>query len=150
MQYSLTSGAGVVVREATRAPVTCLHGSGVLLPKLEAALERRAVRDIAIVRLRPEGACGERDPDLLCQVPLEDFLPGETIEVGGNVVGRNADDVEVNLTVTEIRDAIAHLDGNHSLTGQLPVFEIGIQVVRNASAQEIAAGNRSDSLSAGK
>ena len=69
MQYSLTNTDGVVVREATGKPVTYLHGSGALFPKLERELESRCVGDIVATRLLPDDAFGKRDLDLVCEVP---------------------------------------------------------------------------------
>ena len=140
MQYSLTNSQGVVVRDAGEAPVTYLHGAGVLFPKLEEALEQHVVGDIVSVRLLPDDAFGRRNVDLLCEVPLDEFPAGETIETGGSVVGRDEDGRELNFTVTDIRDAVAYLDGNHPLAGQSLVFEVEIQTIRNASDAEISAG----------
>lgn len=140
MQYSLTNSQGVVVRDAGAAPVTYLHGAGVLFPKLEEALEQHVAGDIVSVRLLPDDAFGRRNVDLLCEVPLDQFPAGETIEAGGSVVGRDADGREINFTVTDIRDAVAYLDGNHPLADQSLVFEVEIQAIRNACDAEIPAG----------
>ena len=40
--------------------------------------------------------------------------------------------------VTDIRDGIAYLDGNHPLAGQTLVFEVEIQAIRDASSEELA------------
>lgn len=137
MQYSLCNSDGVVVREAGGSPVTYLHGAGVLFEKLEKALENHTVGEIVSVRLLPDDAFGRRDIDLVCQVPLCEFPPGETIEVGGEVTGTDKDGGEVTFTVTDIRDEVAHLDGNHPLAGQSLVFEVEIQAIRAASDEEI-------------
>lgn len=140
MQYSLTNSQGVVVRDASQAPVTYLHGAGVLFSKLEQALEQHVVGDIITVRLLPDDAFGKRNVDLLHKVPLDELPPGETIEVGGKIVGTNEEGKEINFTVTEINNGVVHLDGNHPLAGQSLVFEIEIQDIRNASDEEISAG----------
>jgi FKBP-type peptidyl-prolyl cis-trans isomerase SlyD len=140
MQYSLANAEGVVIREAASPPVRYLHGSGALFPKLEKALEKHRPGDIITVRLLPDDAFGKRRPELLCQVLLEEFPPGEHIQVGGSVVGRDANGGEVRFTVAEIRDAVAHLDANHPLAGQTLIFEIEIQAVRTATSEEISLG----------
>lgn len=140
MQYSLATVQGVVIREATSPPVSYLHGSGALFPRLEKALENHLPGDIITVRLLPEDAFGKRKPELLCQVPLREFPPGEHIHVGGSIVGRNENGQDVRFTVTEIQDDIAHLDANHPLAGQTLIFEIEIQAVRTATAEEISSG----------
>jgi len=140
MQYSLANDQGVVIREASSPPVKYLHGSGTLFPKLEQALENHRTGDIITVRLLPDDAFGRRKVELLCQAPLQDFPPGEQIEVGGSVVGQGEDGEEVNFLVVDIRDGVAHLDGNHPLAGQSLVFEIEVQSVRKATAGEISSG----------
>lgn len=140
MMYSLTSGQGVVIRDAARPPIRYLQGSGLLFPRLEQALENRRVGDIVSIRLLPDDAFGKRRMELLCQVPLHEFPPGEHIEVGGSVVGKGESGEEIRFMVTEIRDGVAYLDGNHPLAGQTLVFEIEVQDIRDATAGEISQG----------
>jgi FKBP-type peptidyl-prolyl cis-trans isomerase SlyD len=144
MQYSLANDQGVVIREASSPPVKYLHGSGTLFPKLEQALENHRTGDIIRVKLLPDDAFGKRKVELLCQASLQEFPPGEHIEVGGSVVGRGKDGEEVRFLVVDIRDGVAHLDGNHPLAGQSLVFEIEVQSVRKATAEEISSGRALD------
>ena len=140
MQYALTNAQGVVVREASSTPVSYLHGAGTLFSKLEQALAEHAVGDIVTVRLLPDDAFGKRDIELLHEVALEDFPPGEDIRAGGKVTGHNEDGEPTDFTVTDIRDGIAYLDGNHPLAGQTLVFEVEIQAIRDASSEELSQG----------
>jgi FKBP-type peptidyl-prolyl cis-trans isomerase SlyD len=140
MMYSLTSSQGVVIRDAASPPIRYLQGSGLLFPRLEQALENHRVGDIVSIRLLPDDAFGKRRMELLCQVPLHEFPPGEHIEVGGSVVGKGESGEEIRFMVTEIRDGVAYLDGNHPLAGQTLVFEIEIQDIRDATAGEISQG----------
>lgn len=144
MQYSLTSTSGIVVREASGAPVSYLHGTGSLFSKLEHALENHGIGDIVTARLLPDDAFGKRDPELVQEVPLDAFPPGEKIEVGGQVVGAAEDGTEVTFSVTDIRNGIARLDGNHPLAGQSLVFEVEIQGIRDATDEEIRLGKALD------
>lgn len=137
MQYSLTNADGVVVREASGAPVSYLHGAGVLFPKLESELESHAAGDIVTARLLPDDAFGKRDVDLVHQVPLEELPPGDTVEVGGNITGQDEDGNEVTFTVTGIENGIVSLDGNHPFAGQSLVFEVEIQGIREATDEEV-------------
>ena len=145
MQYALTNAQGVVVREASGTPpVSYLHGYGSLFGKLEQALETHSVGDIVRVRLLPDDAFGKRDVDLLQEIPLDDFPPDEDIRVGSRVTGHDENGKAVDFTVTDIRDGIAHLDGNHPLAGQTLVFEVEIQGIRDASDEELAQGKALD------
>lgn len=140
MQYSLTNSDGVVVREAGCAAVSYLHGAGAIPPRLESKLENHEVGDIVRVRLLPEDAFGKHDAELQCAVPLSEFPTGEKIETGGQIVGTNDTGGEVLFTITDIRDNIAYLDGNHPLAGQTLVFEVEIQGIREATPEELGAG----------
>jgi FKBP-type peptidyl-prolyl cis-trans isomerase SlyD len=140
MQYSLTTARGIVMREATASAVKYLHGAGILFPKLEQALERHIVGDIVKVKLLPDDAFGRRDSELTCQFRMNEFPPGEIIEIGASIVGRDDEGEEISFTVTDISDGVARLDANHPLAGQTLVFEIEIQGIRDASGEEISRG----------
>ncbi len=86
LQYSLTNVDGVVVREATGAPIRYLHGAGLLFPKLESELESHAIGDIVTAKLLPDDAFGKRNVDLVHQVPLDELPPEETVEIGGRII----------------------------------------------------------------
>ena len=137
MQYSLTNTDGVVIREASAAPVTYLHGAGLLFQKLENELEAHIIGDIVTTRLLPDDAFGKRNIDLIHQIPLDELPSEDTIEVGGKVVGTDADGNEVTFTVTAIDAGIVSLDGNHPFAGQSLVFEVEIQAIRDATEEEI-------------
>jgi FKBP-type peptidyl-prolyl cis-trans isomerase SlyD len=140
IQYTLTNAEGVVVREATGKPVSYLHGSGSLPAKLERQLESHAIGDVVRARLLPDDAFGKRSIDLIHEMPLSEFPAGETIMAGGQVLGHDENGREILFTVTEIREGIAHLDGNHPLAGQTLVFEVEIQGIRDATTDELHAG----------
>jgi FKBP-type peptidyl-prolyl cis-trans isomerase SlyD len=140
IQYLLTNDKGVVVREASGKPVSYLHGTGVLFPRLERTLESHCIGDIVTARLLPEDAFGKRDIELLHTIAISELPPGDTIEVGGHITGSDEDGNEVTFTVTSIKDGIASLDGNHPLAGQSLVFEIEIQGIRDATTEEILEG----------
>lgn len=140
IQYSLTNADGVVVREATGKPVSYLHGRSALPAKLERSLETHKAGDIVRTRLLPDDAFGKRDLDLVREMPLDEFPPGENIEPGGQVVGTDEDGTQVMFTITGIHDGVAQLDGNHPLAGQTLVFEVEIQDIREATTEELATG----------
>lgn len=144
MQYSLTNTNGVVVREASGEPVNYLHGAGVLFPKLERELESHCVGDIVTARLLPEDAFGKRDVDLLHKVPLDELPPEDPVDVGSSITGTDEAGNEITFTVTTIEEGIASLDGNHPLAGQSLIFEVEIQAIRDATAEEIREGKVSN------
>ncbi len=138
LQYSLTNVDGVVVREATGAPIRYLHGAGLLFPKLESVLESHTVGDIVTAKLLPDDAFGKRNVDLVHQVPLDELPPEETVETGGQIVGTDEEGNEITFTVTDIQDGVVSLDGNHPFAGQTLIFEVEVQDIRAASTEEIS------------
>ena len=140
MQYALSNADGVIIRKASDTPITYLHGAGVLFSRLEQALEHHKTGDIVTARLLPEDAFGKRNPDLVQGVPLNALPQGENIEAGGHITGSDEQGNEVTFSVTEIKDDIVHLDGNHPLAGQSPHFEVEIQGIRDATEEEILTG----------
>lgn len=138
LQYSLTTGGGVVVRAATDKAIQYVHGCGTLFPKLEAALEGRATGEIMRARLLPDDAFGRRNTELLHEVPLATMPPGEQYEVGGTLVGQDEQGQSVTFRIVAIEDGLLKLDANHPLAGETLIFEIEIQDIRDATAQEIA------------
>jgi FKBP-type peptidyl-prolyl cis-trans isomerase SlyD len=137
MQYSLTNADGVVVRDASGAPISYLHGAGLLFPKLESELESHVIGDIVRVKLLPDDAFGKRNLDLVHQLPLDELPPEDKVEVGGQLAGQDEDGNEVMFTVTAIEEAMVSLDGNHPFAGQSLVFEIEIEDIREASGEEL-------------
>lgn len=139
LQYSLTTGGGAVIRTASEKPIRYVHGCGSLFPRLEAALEGHGVGDIVRVRLLPDDAFGRRDTDLLQEVPVDTLPHGEDIAVGRTLVGHDDSGNAIGFRITAIEDGLVKLDANHPLAGETLIFEIEIQEIRPASADEIDA-----------
>ncbi|MBI5462480.1 MAG: FKBP-type peptidyl-prolyl cis-trans isomerase [Gammaproteobacteria bacterium] len=138
LQYNLTTGGGAVVRAATEKAIQYVHGCGALFPKLEAALEGHATGDIVRARLLPDDAFGRRNTELLHEAPLSAVPPGEQISVGGTLVGQDEQGQAITFRITAIEGDTLKLDANHPLAGETLIFEIEVQDIRDATAQEIA------------
>ncbi|MEZ5653839.1 MAG: peptidylprolyl isomerase [Burkholderiaceae bacterium] len=138
VHYRLWDAQGEPLEDQTRE-LTYLHGGyGAILPRLEEALDGRAAGESVSVRLEPDDAFGDYDPELLVIVP-RDRLPGE-VETGmvfENVPGQAADGLL--YTVTDLAQGQAVLDGNHPLAGIAVRFDIVVQDMRPATDDEVAA-----------
>lgn len=138
VQYSLTTGRGVQVRDAGSRPIQYVHGCGALFARLEAALENHGVGEVVRVKLLPEDAFGRRDVDLVQEVPRDALPPGEDIRVGNTLTGHDDAGQAVDFRITAVEDGRVVLDANHPLAGETLVFEVEIQAVRTATPEEIA------------
>ncbi|MDH3513911.1 MAG: peptidylprolyl isomerase [Gammaproteobacteria bacterium] len=121
-------------------PVSYVHGSGTdLFPKIEQALEGHSVGDRVSVQLSPAEAFGERDPKLTFTDDIEN-APPELRRIGAEFEAQNAKGESIMLTVTRIEGDKITVDANHPLAGQTIRFEVTVQNIRDATAEEIRNG----------
>jgi len=127
-------------------PVSYVHGSGAdLFPKIEQALEGRAVGDRVAVQLTPADAFGDRDPKLTFTDDIEN-APPELRRVGAEFEAQNAKGESILLTVTRIEGDKITVDANHPLAGQNISFEVTVQEIRDATPEEIHNGRPAGDL----
>jgi FKBP-type peptidyl-prolyl cis-trans isomerase SlyD len=138
--YTLSNDAGEVLDASERSePLVYMHGRGQIIPGLEHALAGRSTGDSFQVRISPDDAYGEHDPDLVQQARRSQF-GGETPEVGMRVEAEGPDGGET-LTIVAIDGDVVTLDGNHPLAGVPLNFDVTVVEVRAATAQELAHGH---------
>ena len=127
-------------------PVSYVHGSGTdLFPKIEQALEGRAVGDRVAVQLTPADAFGDRDPKLTFTDDIVN-APPELRRVGAEFEAQNAKGESIMLTVTRIEGDRITVDANHPLAGQNISFEVTVQDIRDATPEEIRNGRPAGDL----
>jgi len=121
-------------------PVSYVHGSGVdLFPKIEEALEGRAIGDRVVVQLSPADAFGEHDPKLTFTDDI-DNAPPELRHVGAEFEAQNATGESIVLVVTRVEADKITVDANHPLAGQTITFEVTVRDIRDATPEEIRNG----------
>ena len=140
VRYRLFDSQGEPLEEGERE-LTYLHGgSGVVLPKIESALEGGEPGFSTSVYLQPEDGFGDYDAELVSLAPRNEF-PDE-LEVGmtfERLPGEGGDDAEAGIyTVTDFTDEAVVLDGNHPLAGMALRFDLELVAVRPATDEELA------------
>ena len=127
-------------------PVSYVHGSGVdLFPKIEEALDGRAIGDRVVVQLSPVDAFGERDPKLTFTDDI-DNAPVELRHVGAEFEAQNAKGESIVLVVTRVEADKITVDANHPLAGQTITFEVTVRDIRDATHEEIRNGRPAGDL----
>jgi FKBP-type peptidyl-prolyl cis-trans isomerase SlyD len=122
------------------ADMVYLHGGyGSAFPKVEQALQGLEVDMTAEVTLEPEDAYGEPDPALLMKVPA-DVIPEAAHQVGMEIEGEAEDGSSRTFRVVAIDAEGITVDGNHPFAGRRLHFKFEVCDIRDASAQELAAG----------
>ena len=129
--------SGKILEESGPEGLTYLHGHGDIFPKLEAALEGRFPGEGFFIKLEPEDAFGEYDPDSLVMVPVERLGNPETVVRGlvfEGVPGEANDGRRWH--VTDIADGMAVLETNHPLAGMALQFEVKVTEVAEPSDED--------------
>lgn len=99
-------------------PLTFVVGSDQVITGFDDAVRGMAVDEVVTVRIPPEQAYGEVDPELIFSVPIEqapdDVAVGDEVLIGGITPG-----VVTAVTATEVE-----IDTNHRFAGQALTFEV--------------------------
>ena len=143
--YDLEVDGQIVDRTTNEKPLDYIHGTGSLLPKLEAQIEGMEPGDKFDVTLSPADGYGEVDPSRIIDLPKSAFevngevredllVPGNTIpmmnSMGGVIPG----------VVIEVTEDSVKMDLNHQMTGKTLHFTGEILTVREATEKELTEG----------
>ena len=143
--YELEVDGQIVDRITKEKPLDYIHGTGSLLPKLEAHIEGMEPGASFDVTLSPEDGYGEVDPSRIIDLSKaafevngevrEDLLvPGNTIpmmhSMGGVIPG----------VVLEVTDDTVKMDLNHQMAGKTLHFKGEVLSVREATEKELTEG----------
>ena len=143
--YELEVEGQVVDKTTKETPLDYIHGTGSLLPKLEAHIEGMQAGDRFDITLAPADGYGEVDPQRIIDLPKaafevngevrEDLLvPGNTIpmmnSMGGVIPG----------VVLEVSADSVKMDLNHQMAGKTLHFTGEIVSVREATEKELTEG----------
>jgi FKBP-type peptidyl-prolyl cis-trans isomerase SlyD len=139
LAYTLVDSDGNMIDDG-KEPLVYLHGGydSIFVP-VEAALLGKSLGDSIMVKLQPADAFGEYDAELVNIVPIDE-LP-QPLSVGMQIEGTpegGGEEDRFFVTVTDIAEGKAVLDGNHPLAGISLVFAATVQDIRPATPEEIA------------
>lgn len=105
-------------------PLEFAMGQGQLIEGFEKAVADLAVGESCTVTLSPNEAYGDRNPDMVQDVPRHVMPDDIQLEVGMILQGK-ADDGHVdNFMVVSFTEETVKLDGNHPLAGKNLTFDI--------------------------
>ncbi|WP_456377960.1 FKBP-type peptidyl-prolyl cis-trans isomerase [Thiolapillus sp.] len=136
LHFKLGLEDGTPAFDTENEPLTCTLGDGTLQPGLELALYGLKVGDEQTITLTPEQAWGERNPELLREIPRSDFPTGDDLEAGQILAFSLPDGEETTGTVLAVEKDKVLVDFNHPLSGQNVVFYARILDVSNPIATD--------------
>lgn len=132
LHFALKLESGDVVDSTfDKQPATFKVGDGNLLPGFEAALFGFKAGDKRVVRVEPENAFGQPNPQNVQVMPRSQFQDMELSE-GLLVIFNDAANAELPGVVKAFDDTQVTIDFNHPLAGKTLNFEVEIIEVRPA------------------
>jgi FKBP-type peptidyl-prolyl cis-trans isomerase SlyD len=145
LRYAVFDEDGEAV-EDLEPELDYVHAHGVLLPRLERALEGQRPGARISVKLPPGDAFGRRREEAVLELARDEFpedvAPGDRFDVEAD------DGALLVLRVLEVTPEGVVADANHPLAGQTVTFQLLVLEVRPATAAELrraeAALNGSD------
>lgn len=134
--YTLTDSSGQVLDSSEgKEPLTYLHGVGNIIPGLEKELAGKAVGDKLTVAVPAAEAYGERNEEMIQELPASMFTGVEKIEPGMEFHAQTEQGLQV-VRVQSVDGDTVTIDGNHPLAGVNLNFEVEITDVREATEEE--------------
>ena len=118
-----------------RFPLELVVGSGQVIPGFDTAVRGLAVGESVTVRIEPADAYGERIPELVLNIPLDEISEDELAQIAVGMVLVLPNGAEA--VVTSIADTTLTLDANRRLAGEALTFEIElVELFKPTSAPE--------------
>jgi FKBP-type peptidyl-prolyl cis-trans isomerase SlyD len=139
-EYTLTNDGGDVIdTSANHAPLAYIHGSGQIIPGLEAELLGKNVGDKFKAVIDPENAYGVRHDELVKIIEREHLAHLDNIQEGMQLQAHDGNGLQI-LTVVGVNDKEVTLDANHPLAGETLHFDVEVIGIREATAEELEFG----------
>ncbi|MGZ4956015.1 MAG: FKBP-type peptidyl-prolyl cis-trans isomerase [Methylobacter sp.] len=141
IHYTLTNDDGEVLDSSKGDDaLVYLHGTGNIIPGLEAALNGKAVGDKFNVRVEAKDAYGEKHDEMIQVIPRAMFEGIDELEVG-MMFHADVSSGPGEVTIVKIDGDDITIDGNHSLAGMALTFDVEVVDIRPATKEEAEHGH---------
>jgi len=139
LTYTITDENNEIL-ERIDMPVSYIHGrDSQVIEKIEQALEGCEQGDEISVELSPEEGFGEHQPELTFTDDIKN-VPHEFRHIGAEVEFQNDKGESRMFRVCRIEDGKLTVDGNHPFAGKVITYNVKVNEVRDATADEITIG----------
>ena len=142
IQYTLKNDSGEELDGSSEGePLVYLHGCGNIIPGLEDALLGKNIDDKLNVTIEPEKAYGEKKEEMMGKVPLSAFEGTGELKEGMRFDAEGADGHRQMVVIEEVGEEEVTIDGNHPLAGETLHFDVTVESIRQATAEELEHGH---------
>ena len=127
VHYTLqdTDASGVIIEDTTgREPLRFMYGVGAMIPGFESNLEGKAKGDTFAFTLAPEEAYGEREPEAVLEIEIENFqdengeIDSEKLFPGADITMQDVNGRQYHGIVHSIEEDHVVVDFNHPMAGR--------------------------------
>jgi FKBP-type peptidyl-prolyl cis-trans isomerase SlyD len=140
LDYELKGGDGELLDASEGEggePIRYVHGYGMLVPGLEAALAGLHSGDEREIVVPAEAGYGERDETLVLEIERSEFPDPKAVEEGDEFVAESPDGDEIAMNVIEVKGDVVIVDANHPLAGMTLHYKVKVRDVRQATDDEV-------------
>ena len=123
-------------------PIDYVHGYGMLVPGLEAALVGLETGDEREIIVSAEDGYGEHDEELVLEVERSEFPDPAKVTEGDEFLAESPDGDDVPMRVVEVKGDSVVVDANHPLAGLALHYKVKVLIVRSATEEEIETAAR--------
>lgn len=129
LHYRLACEDEEIVNTFAAAPETFQIGGGDIDPRLEALLSGLQSGDHRTFELPPGAAFGDNNPDMVHELPREEFAPEMALTPGNDVEFTLPNGQILHGIIRSADDERVRVDFNHPLAGLPVVFEVKILAI---------------------
>lgn len=141
LDYTLTVDGELVDSSEETGPIQFIQGSGDVIPGLEREIEGMKLDESRDVRISPEDAYGEIDPEAIVDIPRQDFPSDVPPEPGAEIEVHDNDGNTLDARIVDVKTDAVTLDFNHPLAGKILDFQVKVVGLRDLTAEERAHGH---------
>lgn len=113
-----------------RSPLEFEVGAGQVIKGFDDGVVGMKEGDKKTIHIPVEEAYGEKSDDMIIEFPKEQFPPDMKPEVGMQLNLRGQDGRNFPVVISDVKDDVVVLDGNHPLAGKDLIFDIEMVEVR--------------------
>ena len=145
IHYTVSADGQVVDSSQGGEPLEYLHGRGRIIPGLEQGLEQREPGERFDLTVPPAEGYGDYQAELDVELQRDLFPADAQDSLESGMRFRAEHPMQPGrpaiFTITAIEDGTVKATANHPLAGEVLKFDVSVESVREATAEEVEHGH---------